>query len=320
MEIPKGERVDSLALRFSKPECQAGRQNPYSVDPASRGLEEPRRPASFDKANGMVFRGLQKISLLDYPGKIAAILFVGGCNLRCPYCYNRDLVMNFGSPSVSEGEILDYLEARREWIDGVVVTGGEPTIHAGLPSFLEKVKNLGFSAKLDTNGSNSKMLAELLEKNLLDYIALDVKAPLLPERYPEASGTQSDGVLEEVENSIALLKGSNGVDYELRTTVVPKLLNKDDVVLIAERIRGAKRYYLQQFVPTGSHVDENYSSVEPYSFELLKEIQREIAHNFGVCKVRGATTNFRINSHVQGSTGLSITFSDLSPKIAKIKN
>ncbi len=241
------------------------------------------------KGSGIVFKGLQKISLLDYPGKIAAIAFVGGCNFRCPFCYNRNLVLNPESlPSVLEGEILEHLETKREWLDGIVVTGGEPTIHPDLPNFLEKVKKLGYSVKLDTNGSNSKMLAELLEKNLVDYIALDVKAPLLKERHREATGTREESVLEEVERSIALLRGSNGIDYEFRTTMVPNLLNKDDVMLIVARIKGAKRYYLQQFKPTDSLVDESYSNVKPYPLEVLQEIQREIAPNFQICKVRGA--------------------------------
>jgi len=246
-------------------------------------------PQTDREGSGMVFKGLQKISLLDYPGKIGAIVFVGGCNFRCPFCYNRDLVLNPESlPSVREDEILKHLETKREWLDGVVVTGGEPTIHPDLPDFLEKVKKLGYSVKLDTNGSNSKMLAELLEKNLVDYIALDVKAPLLKGRYNEATGTRDESVLEEVESSIALLQDSNGVDYEFRTTVVPKLLNEDDIVLIAKRISGAKRYYLQQFKPTSTHVDESYSDVAPYPLEVLQGIQKRIAPNFQICKVRGA--------------------------------
>ena len=308
MEITDESVNSPPSVQHSEAGSQAGRQNSHllcSSRPAfSHGVNE---------SSGVVFKGLQKISLLDYPGKLAAIIFVGGCNFRCPFCYNRDLVLNSeSSPSLREEEILGYLETRREWLDGVVVTGGEPTIYPGLPSFLEKVKKLGYSVKLDTNGSNSKMLAELLEKNLVDYIALDVKAPLLEERYQEVTSTQGC-VLEEIENSIALLRSSNGVDYEFRTTLVPKLLSEEDVMLIAERIKGAKRYYLQQFKPTDSHVDENYSEVEPYPLEVLREIQREIAHNFQICKVRGgATTNFRLEPS-RGLNSLNITFGALSP-------
>ena len=308
MEITD-ESVDSLpSVQPSEAGSQAGRQNSHllcSIRPAFSNGE--------NESSAVVFKGLQKISLLDYPGKLAALIFVGGCNFRCPFCYNRDIVLNpESSPSLREEEILGYLKTRMEWLDGVVVTGGEPTIYPGMPSFLEKVKKLGYSIKLDTNGSNPKMLAELLEKNLVDYIALDVKAPLLEERYQEATGTQGC-VLEEVKRSIALLRSSNGIDYEFRTTLVPKLLSEEDVILIAERIKGAKQYYLQQFKPTGSHVDESYSSVKPYPLEILQEIQRKIAHNFQICRVRGAaTTNFRLKSP-RGSNSLNITYGALSP-------
>ena len=235
-----------------------------------------------------IFKGFQRVSLLDYHGKVAAIVFVGGCNFRCPFCYNRDLVLNPKSPpSLREEEILRYLKKKKDWLDGLVVTGGEPTIHAGLPGFLEKVKELGYSVKLDTNGSNPKLLAGLLGRRLVDYVALDVKAPLIEERYQAVTGMPGRGVVEEVEASIALLL-SNGVDYEFRTTVVPNLLSEEDILLIAERIKGAKGYYLQQFKPTGSHIDEKYSEITPYPLEVLLEIQRRIAHDFGTCKVRGA--------------------------------
>lgn len=237
----------------------------------------------------MEFKGFQRISLLDYPGKIAAIAFVGGCNFRCPFCYNRDLVLNPQAlPSIPEEEVLEYLEKNKDWLDGLEITGGEPTLHPELPSFLEKVKKLGYSIKLDTNGSNPKMLAELLEKHLVDYVAMDVKAPLVEDKYQAAIGIQANGVLKEVEKSIGLLRSSNGIDYEFRTTVVPELLNKDDIALIAEQVEGAKRYCLQQFKSNNSHVDERYSNVAPYPLEFLQEVQKQVAPRFQVCKVRGA--------------------------------
>ncbi|HID60682.1 MAG TPA: anaerobic ribonucleoside-triphosphate reductase activating protein [Hadesarchaea archaeon] len=236
----------------------------------------------------MEFKGFQRVSLLDYPGKVAAIAFVGGCNLKCGFCYNRDLVLNSQSmPSVSEEEILGHLETNRNWLDGLVVTGGEPTIHPELSSFLEKVKKLGFSVKLDTNGTNPKMLALLLQKQLVDYVALDVKAPLVKERYQALVGVQANGALDDVRESIRIIRSSNGIDYEFRTTVVPEL-TKEDLLLIAGDIKGAKRYCLQQFRSDVPHVDERYSDVSPYSFGFLQEVQREIAPNFQICKVRGA--------------------------------
>jgi len=234
------------------------------------------------------FKGFQRVSLLDYPGKIAAIAFVGGCNFRCGFCYNRDLVLNPERlPSIAEDEILRYLEENRRWIDGLVVTGGEPTIHPELPSFLEKVKKMGIGVKLDTNGTNPKMLTELLGRRLVDYVAIDVKAPLREDRYQEIVGVQANGTVDRIKESIRLLQNSNGTDYELRTTVVPEL-KKEDLLLIAEEIKGAKKYCLQQFKPYGSHVDERYSKITPYSLEFIREIQHEIAPNFQMCKVRGA--------------------------------
>lgn len=236
----------------------------------------------------MEFKALHRVSLLDYPGKVAAIAFVGGCNFRCRFCYNRDLVLNHQElPSIPEEEILRHLEANRGWLDGLVITGGEPTLNPELPRFLEKVKKMGFSVKLDTNGSNAEMLKELIEKRLVDYVAMDIKAPLLEEKYQAVIGTPVNGVLKEVEKSIELLRNSDGVEYEFRTTMVPGLLGKEDIALIAERIRGAKSFYIQQFKNNGSHVDDRYSSVVPYPLELLKEARDQIAQNFQVCRVRG---------------------------------
>lgn len=237
----------------------------------------------------MEFKWLYRVSLLDYPGKIAAIAFVGGCNFRCGFCYNRDLVLNSQAlPSISEEEVLRYLEENKGWLDGLEVTGGEPTLNPELPSFLEKVKALGYSVKLDTNGSNPKMLAELLEKHLIDYVALDVKAPLAEDKYQAAIGTPVNGMMKDIEKSIELLRSSNGIDYEFRTTVVPELMSKEDIALIAERISGAKRFYIQQFKASSSHVDERYSGVAPYPLEFLEEVRDRIAQNFQVCRVRGA--------------------------------
>ncbi len=236
----------------------------------------------------MEFKGFQKVSLLDYPGKIVAIVFVGGCNFRCGFCYNRDLVLNHQTlPSISEEEVLEYLEKNKDWLDGLEITGGEPTIHPDLPSFLEKVKKLGYSVKLDTNGSNPKMLVELLEKHLVDYVAMDVKAPLVEDKYQAVVGIHVNGALGDVEKSIELLRGSNGLDYEFRTTVVPGLTSKDDIALITQQIKNAKKYFLQQFKSNGPHVDEKYSNIAPCPLGFLQELQKQIAPNFQACKVRG---------------------------------
>jgi len=227
--------------------------------------------------------------LLDYPGKIAAIAWAGGCNFRCPWCYNRDLVLNPEVlPVVREDEILAHLESRRKWLDGLVITGGEPTIHAKLPDFLKKVKELGFSTKLDTNCSTPGVLEELLRKRLVDYVAADIKAPLIDGRYQKAAGLKNGkDVLSAVEKSIELILNSGDVDYEFRTTAVPTVLGKEDFLLIARKLKGAKRYYIQQFNPAKSLLDESYLNVAPYSSGELEEIRRSVSGYFETCKVRG---------------------------------
>ncbi|MEM2878936.1 MAG: anaerobic ribonucleoside-triphosphate reductase activating protein, partial [Candidatus Hadarchaeales archaeon] len=223
---------------------------------------------------------------LDYPGKIAAIAFVGGCNFRCGFCYNRDLVLAPDAiSSISESEVLSYLESKRDWLDGLVITGGEPTLYSDLPDFLARVKSLGYSVKLDTNGSNPDMLAALIERHLVDYVALDIKAPLDDEKYHEIVGSQSNGVTGNVRRSVEILMSGN-VDYEFRTTVIPEL-GREDLLRIAEQIRGARRYYLQQFVSNGSHLDARYSSEKPHPMEFLISVKSEIGGHFGTCGVRG---------------------------------
>jgi pyruvate formate lyase activating enzyme len=235
----------------------------------------------------MDFKYLQRVSLLDYPGKMAAICFTGGCNLRCGFCYNRDLVIGPESlPSIPDEEVLGYLESRRDWLDGVVITGGEPTLHPDLPEFMRRAKSMGYSIKLDTNGSNPEMLEALIGEGLVDYVALDIKAPLLDERYHGIAGAQANGVVNSVRKSIEIVR-SSGVEYEFRTTVVPDL-SREDLLLIAGEIKGAKRYFLQQFISDGTHVDERYSSVKPYPLEFLQRIQSEIKGYFGTCGIRGA--------------------------------
>ena len=224
----------------------------------------------------MILGGLQKLTLIDYPGKLAAIIFVSGCSFRCGFCYNPELVLPEKikeHPKISEDFIFDFLKERQGMLEGVVITGGEPTIQRDLPDFLKKIKNLGYSVKLDSNGSNPEMLKELIDKKLIDYIALDIKGPR--EKYQKITGAEVD--LEKIKKSVELAKNSN-IDYEFRSTILPIVHTKEDIVNMAKWISGAKVYYLQQFRPEKT-LDPKYEKYKPFSQEQLKEIQKECNKN-----------------------------------------
>ncbi len=210
-------------------------------------------------------KGIEKLSAIDYPGKTCAIVFLAGCNFRCPYCQNPDLIKRPGSlPDISEEEVLDFLKSRRKWLDGLCLTGGEPCLHRGLPDFIRKVKREGFLIKLDTNGSNPGMLEGLVKEGLVDYISMDIKAPL--ERYEEVARVKVRG--EDIQRSVEIIMNS-GVEYEFRTTVVPRLFNKDDMERIGKWLRGAERFFIQGFRP-GVTLDKAFRKESTFSPEELE--------------------------------------------------
>lgn len=211
--------------------------------------------------------GLQKTSFLDYPGKIACIVFTNMCNFRCGYCHNPELLTKI-EPVLTVPAFFEFLNSRRGKLDGVVVTGGEPTVQNGLLDFIKEIKNGGFCVKLDTNGTNPEILSELLEENLLDYIAMDVKAPL--EKYSQITNVKCD--ISKIKKSIDLIMNS-GIEYEFRTTVVKSQLSFDDFKKIGLLIHGAKRYYLQKFVPS-KILDECLMGESTYSDEEFETICR----------------------------------------------
>ena len=195
----------------------------------------------------MKILGLQKLTLLDFPGRVAAIVFTGGCNFRCPFCQNSSLVLAPETvPEISETEFRDFLRKRQGLLDGICVTGGEPTLHADLPEFLASIKHAGYLVKLDTNGTNPGMLESLLANRLLDYVAMDVKAS--PENYARVCGLSDPAgrLLPNVRRSVELLKNS-GIEYEFRTTVVKGLHTANDFEKIATWLSGCRAYYLQAF-------------------------------------------------------------------------
>ncbi len=199
----------------------------------------------------MLICGLQKLSLLDYPEKLAATIFTGGCNLRCPFCHNPGLVTHAEeSMPISEEYVLEFLNSRKGKLDGVCITGGEPLLQPDLESFITAVREMGFLVKLDTNGSNPLKLKALLKKGLLDYVAMDIKNS--PEKYPETVGIEGFDP-EVVFESVAILKGA-GVPYEFRTTLVKGFHEAADLERLGMLLAGADKYYLQSFRDSGDLV------------------------------------------------------------------
>lgn len=218
----------------------------------------------------MKINGFQKLTLLDFPGKVACIVFTPGCNFRCPFCHNASLVTHIDGECIEEEEILSYLKKRQGLLDGVVVTGGEPTLQGDLADFLGKVKALGYAVKLDTNGTSPEKLKTLVEKGLVDYVAMDIKNTAA--KYPVTAGCGS-AVLGKVEESIDFLLADT-VDYEFRTTVTAELHTPQDIGDIAKRIKGAKRYFLQNFIDSGDIVSPGNSPVTPQVMaEMVKTAQ-----------------------------------------------
>ena len=229
----------------------------------------------------MNIQGLQKLTLLDYPGHTACTVFTGGCDLRCPFCHNAPLVLDpNGNPSFTEDEIFALLDKRQGILDGVAVTGGEPLLHKDIGVFLRKVKDRGFAVKLDTNGTFPDRLAELLSAGLVDYAAMDVKNR--PEKYAATCGLDRID-LAAVEKSIGLLMAS-GIEYEFRTTVVKEFHTADDIEAIARWISGAKRYFLQAFRDSGALLAGGCSGVPA---EDMREMARRAAPYVGLCELRG---------------------------------
>ncbi len=207
----------------------------------------------------MKFSGVQKISLIDFPDKMATVLFTPGCNLRCQFCHNWRIVINPHPPFLNQEKAIRMLEARRKFIDAVVVTGGEPTLHRELPKFLKKLEEKGFKTKLDTNGFFPQTLEESLP--FVSYVALDVKTSL--DKYCRLGARD----LVSFSRSVEMLKNAQ-VDYEFRTTVVPGFVDEEDTLKIAKIVDGGKRFVFQQFIPDDT-LDKDFRKVEPYPREAI---------------------------------------------------
>ena len=216
----------------------------------------------------MHFCGMNKTTLLDYPGHVAATLFTGGCNMRCPFCQNSILVLApWEQPELSEQEVLDFLHRRQGILEGVCITGGEPTLHPELEDFVRRVRELGYLIKLDTNGYRPQILRRLLEEKLLDYVAMDIKASR--ERYGVACGVP-ELELHRIEESVELLKASS-ISYEFRTTVVKGIHSPEEFTAIGQWLQGCRAYYLQSFRDSGQVMQPGFEEFDRRELEEMRE-------------------------------------------------
>ncbi len=229
----------------------------------------------------MNIQGFQKLTLLDYPGKMACTLFTAGCNLRCPFCHNSRLVLNPEKESeFSVEEILSFLKKRQGILDGVVITGGEPLLQKDIADFIRQIKELGYSVKLDTNGTFPQKLRELVENGLVDYVAMDIKNS--PELYAETIGISGYDISKIKESIAFLLEGR--VDYEFRTTVVREFHSVFGMDNIGKLIKGAKRHFLQAFVDSGELIAFGLSGVPKDEMESMQKIMLNYVDS---CEIRG---------------------------------
>ncbi len=229
----------------------------------------------------MKFNGFQKLTLLDYPGKVACTLFTAGCNLRCPFCHNASLVTHIDNVvSYDEDEILDFLRKRQGILGGVCITGGEPLMQSGVTDFIKKVKELGFSVKLDTNGTFPEKLTMLAESKLIDYVAMDIKN--CKEKYAVTSGI-TDLNIGNIEKSVEFLL-SGKIPYEFRTTVVAEFHTPQDIGKIAKWIKGADKYYLQNFVDSGDLIEDGLCAVSPETMQNMRAVAAKFIPN---AEIRG---------------------------------
>lgn len=225
----------------------------------------------------MNIAGVQKVTLLDYPGKVACEIFTQGCNFECPFCQNSSLIPITNTGEFSEEEIFEYLNLRKNILDGVVITGGEPTVQKDLKSFIKKIKDLGLLVKLDTNGGNPKVLQELIDEDLVDYVAMDIKN--IFNKYNITAGKKIN--LDNIKKSIEILKASK-IDYEFRTTIIKEMHSLDDIISICKLVGNAK-YYLQNFEDSENVIDH---SLHGFSREELLFIDKYLKDVFPNVEIR----------------------------------
>lgn len=215
-------------------------------------------------------KGWQKVSLIDFPPYTVSVIFLGGCNFRCSFCHNPDLVLRAEEVlGIELDDILEYIEKKKMWIDGVCITGGEPTLHKDLPEMISKIREKGMKIKLDTNGTDPEMVSRLIDKKLVDHIAMDIKSSL--EKYGEVCGVTVNK--EKIKKSISLIRDSK-ISYEFRTTVVPGLVGKEDISKIGKMLQGSKKYVIQNFRGGTNLIDDALKDIEPFSSQELEEMKK----------------------------------------------
>lgn len=229
----------------------------------------------------MVIQGLQKLTLLDYPGKVACTIFTAGCNFRCPFCHNASLVVDtYKNEEIKLDDIFAFLKKRMGVLDGICVTGGEPLIQSDIEPFLRRIKEMGYAVKLDTNGSFPDKLRKLVDEKLVDYVAMDIKNS--QESYGKTIGIQ-DYDIRNIHRSVQYLL-SDAVPYEFRTTVVLEFHQRSDFESIGRWIKGAKRYYLQQFVDSGDLIQEG---LHGYNKEIMEQALEVVGKYVQTAEIRG---------------------------------
>lgn len=227
-------------------------------------------------------KGLEPFSSKDFPGHIAATVFLGGCNFRCPFCHNTQLVLNPEDiQSYPINYLLGFLDARKDWLEGVCVTGGEPLLHSDLDVFLTVLKDRNLLVKLDTNGSFPDKLVALLDAGLIDVAAMDIKAPL--ERYPEVVRAKVD--VDKISRSVDLLQKAD-IEVMFRTTVIPGFVGREDMNEIGRWLKGSKLFQIQQFSPKNT-LDPEFQKISPFSREELEEMAEELRPNFENVRIEG---------------------------------
>jgi len=232
----------------------------------------------------MILGGFQRLTLIDYPGKLATTVFTVGCPFRCPFCHNPELVIgtehNLSTQKKTEKDFFNFLKTRQGKLDGVCITGGEPTIQPDIIKFIKKIKEMGYAVKLDTNGIRPDVVKKLIDQKLIDYIAMDIKNQ--PDRYNETAGVKVD--IERIKLSIKLIMNSP-IPYEFRTTVVPGIHTPNDFVKIAQWIKGAKKYWLQKY-EENKILDESLKSKTKNKEIDLEKIKKTIEKYFGEVHIR----------------------------------